>query len=229
MSYHTDKNMNQNYAILHESPIFSQIAPEEISSMLDCLLAREAAYPKGTFLFHYGDTTNALGIVLRGCVHIIKEDFWGNLNLLGKCRPGDIFAESYALRPSQPLEVSILADENTTVLFLNVSRMMTVCSSACRHHNQMIQNLMSVLTEKNLQLSRKLDHITKRTTKEKLLSYLSAESVKNKSASFDIPYNRQQLADYLSVDRSAMSAELGRLKDEGVLDFHKNHFTIFTS
>lgn len=208
------------------SSIFSQIAPAEIPSLLHCLLANEAHYEKGTFLCHYGDSINVLGVVLSGSIHIINEDFWGNSNLIAECGPGDIFAESYAIQPAQTLEVSILAAEFSSVLYLNVSRMMTVCGSACRFHNQLIQNLLTVLSEKNLMLNQKLNHMTKRTTREKLLSYLSAASAKSGSASFDIPFNRQQLADYFSVDRSALSAELSRLQSEGLLTFRKNHFTL---
>lgn len=140
--------------------------------------------------------------------------------------PGDIFGESYAIRTNCALEVSLYAEQNSTVLYLNVSKMMTLCSRACEFHNQLTRNLLSVLAERNFQLGQKLEHMTKRTTREKLLSYLSSEARRSGSSSFDIPFNRQQLADYLSVDRSAMSNELCHLRDEGLISFQKNHFTV---
>ena len=151
---------------------------------------------------------------------------WGNTNLMTRCHPGDIFGESYAIRTNCALEVSLYAEQNSTVLYLNVSKMMTLCSRACEFHNQLTRNLLSVLAERNFQLGQKLEHMTKRTTREKLLSYLSSEARRSGSSSFDIPFNRQQLADYLSVDRSAMSNELCHLRDEGLISFQKNHFTV---
>ncbi|MFR4350324.1 MAG: Crp/Fnr family transcriptional regulator [Roseburia sp.] len=165
-------------------------------------------------------------MVLSGSVDIMKEDFWGNTNLITRCLPGDIFGESYTIRPDEPLEMSIWTGPSTEILFLNVSKMMTLCANACALHNQLTRNLLSVLAERNFQLSRKLEHLTKRSTREKLLSYLTGEARHQGNASFDIPFNRQQLADYLSVDRSAMSSELGRLRDEELIQFRKNHFTV---
>ena len=213
-------------ALLQASPVFYDIAPEEIHAMLDCLSAKTLSYPKGSFLFHYGDHLDSLGLVVEGCVDVMKEDFWGNTNLMTRCRPGDIFGESYAIRTNCALEVSLYAEQNSTVLYLNVSKMMTLCSRACEFHNQLTRNLLSVLAERNFQLGQKLEHMTKRTTREKLLSYLSSEARRSGSSSFDIPFNRQQLADYLSVDRSAMSNGLCHLRDEGLISFQKNHFTV---
>ena len=123
--------------------------------------------------------------------------------------------------------MNILAASNCRILFLEVSKILTVCSSACEFHNRLIQNMLTLIARKNFQLNRKLEHMSKRSTKEKLLSYLSMESKKANAPTFTIPFNRQQLADYLSVDRSAMSNELCKLRDEGILQFHKNSFTLF--
>ena len=161
-------------ALLQASPVFYDIAPEEIHAMLDCLSAKTLSYPKGSFLFHYGDHLDSLGLVVEGCVDVMKEDFWGNTNLMTRCRPGDIFGESYAIRTNCALEVSLYAEQNSTVLYLNVSKMMTLCSRTCEFHNQLTRNLLSVLAERNFQLGQKLEHMTKRTTREKLLSYLRA-------------------------------------------------------
>ena len=198
------------------SPLFRDIAPADLASLLDCLDARERAYEKGAWLLRRGERTDRLGLVLSGTVHILREDFWGNRSIVGLAGPGEIFAESYALA-GEPLEVSVLAASDARVLFLRVETALTDCG-------QLTRNLTALLAEKNLTLTRKMRHMARRTTREKLLSYLSAQALRSGGPEFDIPMDRQQLADYLAVDRSAMSAALGKLRDEGTLTFRKNHF-----
>lgn len=212
--------------ILQSTPLFAGIAPDELHAMLNCLLVRQIHYPKGSIIHHRGDLIDSLGLVLSGTIDITKEDFWGNTNLISRCEPGDIFGESYAFRTGEPLDVSVLAERSADILFFNMMKMMTLCSQACNSHNRLTMNLLTLLAKRNRELNQKLEHITKRTTREKLLSYLSSEAGRLGTSAFDIPFNRQQLADYLSVDRSAMSNELGRLRDEGLITFRKNHFTV---
>ena len=200
------------------SPLFRDIAPADLASLLDCLDARERAYEKGAWLLRRGEWTDRLGLVLSGTVHILREDFWGSRSIVGLAGPGEIFAESYALA-GEPLEVSVLAASDARVLFLRVETALTGCG-------QLTRNLTALLAEKNLTLTRKMRHMARRTTREKLLSYLSAQALRSGGPEFDIPMDRQQLADYLAVDRSAMSAALGKLRDEGVLEFRKNHFRL---
>ena len=200
------------------TPLFRDIAPADLASLLDCLDARERAYEKGAWLLRRGEWTDRLGLVLSGTVHILREDFWGSRSIVGLAGPGEIFAESYALA-GEPLEVSVLAASDARVLFLRVETALTGCG-------QLTRNLTALLAEKNLTLTRKMRHMARRTTREKLLSYLSAQALRSGGPEFDIPMDRQQLADYLAVDRSAMSAALGKLRDEGVLEFRKNHFRL---
>ena len=200
------------------SPLFRDIAPADLASLLDCLDARERAYEKGAWLLRRGEWTDRLGLVLSGTVHILREDFWGSRSIVGLAGPGEIFAESYALA-GEPLEVSVLAASDARVLFLRVETALTGCG-------QLTRNLTALLAEKNLTLTRKMRHMARRTTREKLLSYLSAQALRAGPAEFDIPLDRQQLADFLAVDRSAMSAALGKLRDEGILTFRKNHFRL---
>ena len=200
------------------SPLFRDIAPADLASLLDCLDARERAYEKGAWLLRRGEWTDRLGLVLSGTVHILREDFWGSRSIVGLAGPGEIFAESYALA-GEPLEVAVLAASDARVLCLRVETALTGCG-------QLTRNLTALLAEKNLTLTRKMRHMARRTTREKLLSYLSAQALRSGGPEFDIPMDRQQLADYLAVDRSAMSAALGKLRDEGVLEFRKNHFRL---
>ncbi len=214
----------ENCKILKKSPLFRGIEEKEISSMLSCLSAREKNFQKGVFIFRSGEKIHRIGLVLSGAVHIVKEDFWGNRTIIGEASCGNLFGEAYACAQSGTIEVSAVAAENCSILFLDIFRVMNVCTSACDFHSRLIRNLLSVLSEKNLMLTKKMEHMAKKTTREKLLSYLSDQSLKCASPSFEIPFNRQQLAEYLAVDRSAMSNELSKLQKEGYLTFQKNHF-----
>ena len=200
------------------SLLFQGVPAEELPSLLSRAAAREVRFQKGDLLLRRGEETRRMGLVLEGTVHIIREDFWGNRSIVGLAGPGEIFAESYALA-GEPLEVSVLAASDARVLFLRVETALTGCG-------QLTRNLTALLAEKNLTLTRKMRHMARRTTREKLLSYLSAQALRSGGPEFDIPMDRQQLADYLAVDRSAMSAALGKLRDEGVLEFRKNHFRL---
>lgn len=145
---------------------------------------------------------------------------------MSKIEAGGFFAEPYAATPGSVLNISVVTVAPSETLMLNINRLLTVCPTACTHHNRLIRNLVSVLAEKVLQFNEKITHMSKRTTREKLLSYLSSESIRQGSLSFDIPYDRQQLADYLCVERAVMSAELSKLQKEGLLTTRKNHFEL---
>lgn len=210
--------------LLTGSPLFQGVAPEELPGLLARAAARERQYRKGELLLRRGERTERIGLVLSGTVHIIREDFWGGRGIVGLAEAGDIFAESYALS-GEPLEVSVLAATDVSALFLKAGPI-----SGAREDGagpaRLAANLLFLLAGKNLQLTRKMRHMARRTTREKLLSYLSAQALLAGGPEFDIPLDRQQLADYLAVDRSAMSAALGKLRDEGVLEFRKNHFRL---
>ena len=156
----------------------------------------------------------------------MKEDFWGNRNILAKLQPGELFAETYAIAAHQVLGVSVMTDEGATVLFFHMGEFLAPTAEPDRLSGQMLRNLLQVITQKNLQLNAKLTHLTQRTTREKLLSYLSEESLRQGRSEFDIPFNRQQLADYLGVDRSALSAELSKMQKEKLISYDRNHFNL---
>lgn len=206
-------------------PLFAGISEEGVDQVLDCLSARPRHFDKQAMLLRAGDAP-VMGIVLAGSVHILQEDFWGNRSLLGRAGPGDLFAEAFACAGVLRLPVSVEACEPTDVLLLDAGRLSAICPAACPHHAQMIRNLLRLMAEKNVGLARKVEHMARRTTRDKLLSYLSAEARRSGGSAFSIPFNRQQLADYLAVDRSAMCSELSRLRDEGLLDFHRSAFVL---
>lgn len=219
--------MKKYLFILKSCPFFSGMTEQEILSILHCMDARVVTKARNEYIFRSGESTETMGLVLSGSVLVIQEDLWGHRNILAKVLPGDFFGESYAATPGSVLNISVVANEDAEVLMLNVSRLLTVCQTACTHHTHLIRNLVSVLAGKVLLWDNKITHISKRTTREKLLSYLSSESIRQGKLSFDIPYDRQQLADYLSVERAAMSVELSKLKKEGILDTDRNHFVLY--
>lgn len=217
----------KNYLpVIRSSPLFFGISEEELATMLACLGTREESFPKDAFLLRVGDTAESIGLVLEGSVLVIQEDVWGNRNILSKAGAGETFAAAYACAPAAALPVSVTAETPVTVMLLNVKRVLNVCPSACAYHSRIIRNLLGVLAEKNLRFGEKLTHMGQRTTRAKLMSYLSAEAQRRGKYEFDIPFSRQQLADYLAVERSGLSLELGKMRRAGLLDFHKSHFVL---
>lgn len=215
--------------VIISSPLFHGICPGDISAMLTCLQARRSSYFKGEYILSAGDPARDVGLVLQGNIHIIKEDFWGNRSIIANIEPGELFGEAFACAEICSLPVNAVASQDCAVMFIDYKKVITTCSSACAFHTGLIQNMLRIMAMKNKMLMEKLGHMTKRSTKEKLLSYLSEQAGKAGSSYFTIPFDRQELADYLCVERSAMSAELSKLKKEGILDYHKNDFILFQS
>ena len=220
------QNLQNFLPIIHASQLFSGVSDEELLVMLSCLGAKAESFAKGEFLLRAGDKPEFISLVLSGSVLIIQEDIWGNRNILSKAGPGQTYGSAYACAPGAVANIAVSAETAVTVLRMDVKRVLSVCSSACTHHNTVIRNLLGELACKNLFLSEKITHMGQRSTRAKLLSYFSSEAKKKGSYEFDIPFSRQQLADYLAVERSGLSLELGKMRDEGLLEFNKNHFKI---
>lgn len=218
--------MEEYIAVLRSCPFFMGLSDTEIMSILHCVNAVKASKSSGSYIFRAGDSTEVMGLVLTGSTLIIQEDLWGHRNILSKCNVGDFFGEPYAANPGAVLNISVVAEKDCDILFLNVKRLLKSCPTACDHHQKLIRNLVGVLANKILVFNDKITHVSKRSTRDKLLSYLSSESVKKASLSFDIPFDRQQLADFLCVERAAMSVELSKLQKEGLLKTNRNHFEL---
>ncbi len=218
--------MKKYIPILKKTNLFAGVADEEIGAMLSCLDARLRTYKKGEYVFRQGEHLNCITVLADGELYIQRDDYWGNRTIVSRIAVGEMFGEAYIAPESGALLNDVIAVEDSVVIFFDMRRIITVCSSACRFHSMVVQNLFFAISEKNRSLLQKLGHISKRTTREKLISYLSEEAKRNRSASFIIPFNRQQLADFLSVDRSAMSNELCKMRDEGLLEFDKNAFKL---
>jgi CRP-like cAMP-binding protein len=216
----------KNFSALKKSPLFQGVPEDELGSLVRCLGCTFKSYGKGETVYLAGDFVRELGIVVSGRVHLIKDDAWGNSNIITEVTEGGMFAEAVVCGGVGVLPVTVTAAADAEVMFVDFQRVITTCTSACVFHTLLIRNMIGVFARKNIMLTGKMEHITKRTTREKLLSYLSEQSKLRESKSFEIPFDRQDLADYLSVERSALSAEMSRLKAEGVIDYRKNHFEL---
>ena len=212
--------------LLAMTPLFSGSKPEEIDTMLGCLAARERRYGKGARIHRMGDVITTVGLVLEGSVRIESVDVWGNVSVLGVKGAGGMFGEAYAAVPDEPLMVDVVAAEDTTVLFLNLSKVLATCPRACPHHSRTSANTIAIIARQSLALSRRILHVAPKTIRGKALAYLSDVAERAGKREFDIPFDRQQLADYLGVDRSALSAELSRMQKAGLIETRRSHFVL---
>ena len=218
--------MEKYIPVLKRTKLFAGVGEEDFPAMLNCLGAVARTYRKGEYVFHAGEHVDSITVLVEGRLLIQKDDYWGNRSIVNVVEPGELFGEAYATPDSGALRNDVLAAEESTAIFFDIHRVLTVCPSACRFHTLTVQNLFYAISEKNRKLVSKLDITSKRTTREKLLSYLSEEAKRQNASTFEIPFNRQQLADFLSVDRSAMSNELCKLRDAGLISFDRSRFTL---
>lgn len=218
--------MKKYTEILKTVSLFKDIEQSDLQPLLACLSPKAAKYEKNRIVFMSGDSINSFGIVLSGQVQIVLEDFYGNRSILSQIGKGNLFGESFAFARNNPLPVSVITAAESELLFIDRRRLASPCANSCAYHKQLIQNMLNILALKNITLTQKIELVSKKTIREKLLAYLSSEAQKAGKSSFCIPFDRQGLADYLSVDRSAMSAVLSRLRNEGIINFKKNKFEL---
>lgn len=215
-----------DFNFLSKTVLFRGMTGTDIENMLDRLGAKQRHFSKGDIIFQAGDVIRSLGLVLSGHVNIENDDIWGNKSILDNIGPGQVFAETYACIPGEPMMVSVVASEAVDVLFFNVGQGIQNSSGENPGWGRFIQNLLAVSAQKNLNLSRRIFHTAPKSIRGRLLSYLSYQAARQGSLQFTIPFNRQQLADYLSVDRSAMSNELSKMQREGLLIVNRNYFVL---
>ena len=211
---------------LQRCKLFQGIDAGELKALLGCLGGREAVFDRGEVIFAAQSRAEAVGVVLSGAVRVVREDYDGNRAIMAQLAPGELFGETFACAGVSRLPVTVEGAAQGTALVLRLSWIMEPCSSACAFHSRMVMNLLRELAAKNLQLNRKLEITSRRTTREKLLTFLHYQARQAGSHTFTIPFDRQGLADYLCVERSALSAEIGKLRREGVLESEKSSFTL---
>lgn len=218
--------MKKYLDILKNVSLFQNIEFENLEAMLGCLGTRKQEYETGSIIILAGDKIQDVGIVIKGTVQIIKEDIMGNRAIISKLSESDIFSETLACAAVEESPVTVMALTPATVLFIGVKRIITTCSSSCIFHTTLVSNLLKVIAEKNIYLTTKINILSQRTIREKILTYLTMQADKAGSLIFSIPFNRGELADFLSVDRSALSRELTNMQNEGLIDYHKNNFKL---
>lgn len=208
------------------NPLFQNILPEDIPVMLKRLHAYTKSYQKEEYIRHAGDPADFIGIIESGSIHILQDDYYGNRNITASISEGSLFGEAFACAGIPYLPVDIVAAEDCTVMFLNVKKLLNTCDNGCEFHHTLIRNLLGIVAQNNMYLNQKIKYTSRKTTGEKLMAYLTDQAKMKSSNDFTIPFNRQELADYLGVERSAMSAELGKLTKLGILQTQRSHFTL---
>lgn len=217
----------ENYQkILEECPLFAEIGRAELSSMLACMRAEVKSFPRGRDVWVEGAPAGQIGVVLTGAVQVYRVDFLGNRSLIFRLGRGEVFGEAFACAEVETVPVAVLAEEDAEILFLKASCVLHPCERHCGHHDRLIYNLMRDLAREALWFHERVEITSKRTTRNKLLAYLAHMRRETGSPSFSVPFDRQELADFLEVDRSGLSAEIGKLRREGVILCEKNRFTL---
>ena len=216
----------KNIELLSENTLFNGINDEEIQKFCTCIDAKEVSVEAETYIFRAGDEVNHVYLILSGSMHIIDEDFWGNRSIIETMQANTLFAEAYVLSGAEHHLVSVIAAEASEYLVADPVKLFEACAKKCPCHEKLIKNTLNILSRKIVRITEKLGHIIKRTTREKILSYLSTCAKQAEGTSFYIPYSRQQLADYLCIERSALSHELAKLKNAGLIRYKKNCFEL---
>ena len=218
--------MKEYLPVLCRCQLFQDIEEGNVEAMLGCLGAVLLTFEKGQTLLAEGSPARYLGAVLSGAVQVTRVDFYGNRSILGTVESGGVFGESFACAGVEALPVDVIAAETGAALLIDAQRVTRTCSNACQFHSRVIFNLLKLMAAKNLMFNQKIEITSQRTTRDKLLTYLAQQAKKAGSASFVIPFDRQELADYLEVDRSGLSAEIGRLRREGVIENKRSRFRL---
>lgn len=211
---------------LMNTPLFDGISVDEAKHILDCIGSHKKTFKKGETIFSAGSVINEIGLVLSGSVNIVVNFFWGESQIFAHVESGDVFGENYAAIPNKELICDVTAAEDSEILFLNIQALLKTCERVCSFHHRIIQNMLCISAQKNLALSTRMMHIAPKSIRSRLLSYLSEQAAEYGSSHFTIPFNRQQLAEYLSVNRSAMSNELSKMQKDGLIKYRKSEFIL---
>lgn len=210
---------------IKRAPLFRDINEENILKFLHCSKGRIKNFEKGEIIILAGNISENFGLLVEGVAHVVREDYWGNKTIVGELHENEIFGEVFALQKI-PLENTAIAKTNCKILFINTTLIINPCKDGNSFHDTIVRNLILILAKKTMMMNRKLEHITKRSMKDKILSYLSGISEKENKKTFSIPYNRTELSEFLCVDRAALSKELSKLQKEGYITYKKNIFTL---
>lgn len=217
------KNHGNDYS---QIPLFAGISSEDLLSVFQCLGSFIKTYKKGEYILLSEDDVTCVGVILEGNVKMIKEDLWGNKTILAVMEQKELFGELFACGNTIAATVTFVAGKDTRVLYLPFDRVMHSCKKSCLFHHKLIENMVTLIADKSVQLMEKLEIVTKKTLREKILCFLDHQARKHNSRYFTIAMGRVELSEYLCADRSALTRELNLMKSEGIIDFDKNTFKI---
>ena len=218
--------MEKYFDGLSKCILFENINKDDLLSVIKCLGGIVKSYSKDDIIISEGDNADILGVILAGSVHITRIDYYGNRDIIAGFKKGEIFGETISIIDNNKMLVNVIADEDTKVLIIKMKKILSPCDKPCYFHKEILLNLLHALAKKNIMFNKKIEIMSKKTTKEKLMCYLSFQAKENNSSEFEIPFNRQELADYLGVERSGLSVEINKLKKDGIIDSNKNYFKI---
>ena len=206
--------------------IFDNIAQENREAMLKCINAYTKEFTKGDFVLSSEDSPMLMGVLQRGSVHMVTEDMWGSRSLLCMQEPGDLMGETFACAREENYTIGYQAVSDCQVLFMDFGRVMHTCDMMCAFHHRLIENMVKMIAAKNLEFIKKIDVMSKMHMREKILTLLSQYAAAAGSQTFVMPMGRVRMAEYLCVDRSAMSRELAKMAEEGLIEFEHSRFTL---
>ena len=218
--------MNEYTKQLLEYPLFDGIKEEELGPMLGCLGGHIKTFKKGEYIFLEQEVVNHIGLIISGSIDMVKEDVWGNKTIMVRIKERDLFGESFACGLNQSSIVTFCASSDSKIMFLPFQRVMHSCSRSCGFHHRLIENMVFVIAAKNKQLMEKIEVVSKKTLREKILAYLSQQAQVQDTEYFELPLGRVEMAEYLCADRSALTRELNLMQDEGLIDYHRNTFRL---
>ena len=222
------KRLEQYYNQIKNSPVFFGMNDEELKGLLECFNARVRKYEKEEMIIRQGDIISNIYLILDGGVNIEKDSYWGRRIIISRLVKNQNLALSFVGSKNIESSVDAITVKDTLVLILSYEKCTSICQNACTRHKVLINNLFQILSKENIELIQKIENVSQKTIRDKLLTYLSNEAQRKHSNSFDIQFTRQALADYLNVDRSAMSFELSKLQKEGLIIYNKNHFELLS-
>ena len=218
--------MEHYLAIYQQNPLFAHVPKDELIPLLNCLHAEKHSYKRGDVIFHEGEPATRLGLVLSGRVNKVYDDVFGGRSILDSMEAGRLFCDACSTLQLSRLPIGVIAQEDCDVLLMDCNRVLAPCEKSCVKHMALVLNMLHILAGKYFGLNQKVVFLSHRTTRRKLLAYLSQQAILAGSNRFTIPFNRQELADYLFVDRSALCAELSKLRREGLVEYQRGDFTL---
>lgn len=205
-----------------QCPLFADIDADELEGVLTCLNARIIEYRRNNIIINEGDTITKVYLVYEGECRIVRNDFLGNHSIIATLTAGDLFGESFAACSEHLSKVNIIAASDCQIISLDYNKIITTCPNSCKFHHTVIKNMLKILAERNISLTEKIELLSKRTTRDKLIAYFTNIAKRSSNHKIVLPFNRQELADFLSVDRSSMCRELSKMQNDGIIEINKN-------